>query len=1090
MRAFNIPADALEPSLRRFSKQARIEVLFPTDVVAGRRAKAVKGEYTAQQALDVMLAGTGFRAFQDSRSGAITLIPDEKPTSVAGGGSAVPRIQNNNTPEHKVGEGLASMHGEGAVSVAPRPDPRSGPGTGSIAGRVFNPVTREYVRNAQVEVSGGGQVAFTAQDGSYSLRGVPAGVVTLSVIYTGYRLAAKRVTVEPGRTTVGNFELHPAHIASEAVDGEPVIELNRFVVSGYREGSAKAIMEQRAAVTFKNVVASDNFGDVTGGSVGEFIKYLPGVVMDYVDSDARTARIGGLSPVYAGVSVDGMNVANASDAGFNAESRAFEFEQASIVGVEAIEIIRTSTAAMDADSPAGRINLRSRSAFDRKGRGITAHVTFTGNEYSWSLKKTPGPYGTPTHKVRPGFAFTYSDVFREKLGVQLSLGGNTVATEQAGVTHFYNHLAGREPILTRILFRDAPKLSRRASFNFSAEYKASPHLTLSLRTSGAHWDDGTNLRQIGFLVDPGAVTPDSSATSLVAMPSANASSQVQYTTDRRNRANATVIYVPKLEYRRDDLVLTLGGGYSRSRTSFEDMSDGYFKTVAHRLTRIGFTAARSTATDTDWVFSQTSGPSWSEVKNYNRTSAFSNNVSSRPQVLEHQLRTMQFDAEKTVSILGQPVQILTGAKTREALHEQTKSGLLNWTYVGAAGMATAPDTVLPTTTQPGFDARTGGNIGALGIPMTDPYATYALFREHPSYFSPATVANYINENFRNRSVRERVDALYLEANARWRSLRMNLGMRREWTAVRTRTIDPRARSAVEAAGYEPDTLEFADYQYRHGLQTTRTGGYANTFLSGGIKYGLARSLDLQLAGSQSIGRPGFDQMLGLVVIDESNKTVRIANPNLRPETSDKIFAGLHYYFEPAGTLSFTGFRMSVRDMGIASTQISAVEAGYADDPGLAEFAFYQPTNAPGMIRINGFDVEYSQQLVFLPAPLRGLSVFGSFSRTAASERIEAHIPKSANGGIRYGNSRFNAQMRFTWQAARFDSTVESEEIWQYERLMFDFSGVIRLNDNCEFTITGRNIFNEPIRTYSNSPGFLRTINRYGAAWTVGIRQRF
>jgi hypothetical protein len=33
-----------------------------------------------------------------------------------------------------------------------------------------------------------------------------------------------------------------------------------------------------------------------------------------------------------------------------------------------------------------------------------------------------------------------------------------------------------------------------------------------------------------------------------------------------NKVNTTVTYVPKLEYKRDDLTLTLGGGYSRSRT--------------------------------------------------------------------------------------------------------------------------------------------------------------------------------------------------------------------------------------------------------------------------------------------------------------------------------------------------------------------------------------------------------------------------------------------------------------------------------------------------------------------------------------------
>jgi hypothetical protein len=100
------------------------------------------------------------------------------------------------------------------------------------------------------------------------------------------------------------------------------------------------------------------------------------------------------------------------------------------------------------------------------------------------------------------------------------------------------------------------------------------------------------------------------------------------------------------------------------------------------------------------------------------------------------------------------------------------------------------------------------------------------------------------------------------------------------------------------------------------------------------------------------------------------------------------------------------------------------------------------------------------------------------------------VSKSANGGIRYGNRRFNAQLRCTWSAPRLTAENANEEQWQYERLMFDFSGGIRLNATYEITISGRNIFNEPIAGYANEPRLLRVVNRYGAAWTVGVRGRW
>ncbi|MGH7957885.1 MAG: TonB-dependent receptor domain-containing protein [Opitutaceae bacterium] len=1084
IRRFDLPAADAPTALKQFSAQSGRGVLVATDVIAGVRTSAVHGEFVPAAALQLLLAGTPLVVVEDPATGTFALRQPPSESKVTEASADRPPLPDPATmkPKNLLARIAAAF---ALLSAAPA---HAQSGTGTISGRVYNPATQEYVRNAEVAISGTNLVAYTGDDGSYALTSVPAGQTSISVTYTGYEPAAAQLSVGAGQTAVRDFDLKPLSF-SPALQGA-VIQLSQFVVSSEREGNAKAIMEQRAAVNFKNVVASDNFGDVTGGSIGEFIKYLPGVVMDYVDSDARTARIGGLSPVYTGVSVDGMSMASAPSASFGETSRQFEFEQASINGIESIEISKTATASMDADAPAGRINLRSRSAFDRKNREITTQLTFTGNEYSWSLRRTPGPYNDSYYKIRPGFVFSYADAFKGKFGLQLSLAGNTVGTEQAGVTHTYNYAANRAPVISQIAFRDAPKLSNRASFTLNTDYKISPRLSVALRTSGSHFDDGTNLRQIAFFVNPAQVMPDSTVTSFTALPSANANTRVQYTTSRRNKVNTTVTYVPKLEYKRADLSLTLGGGYSRSRTAYEQMTEGYFQAVTHRLTRIGYTAIRSSPTDTDWTLTQTSGLSWNDPANYNRTDAFTNNISATPQASRHQVWVGYLDIKKTINLADLPVQFLVGTKTKLSVYDLEKNGALRSTYVGAAGSMTDPGTRLPISTILPYDARTGGNIVNLDIPLTDPYATFDLFKANPSHFTPDLIANHINENYSSRAVKEQIDAYYLETNTRWRALRINLGVRQEKTTTIGKKIDLRTPAAVRAAGFTPNTIPFVDYQYRYGHRSESEGGYDNTFLSGGAKYAFTRNLHFQLAASQSISRPSYGNVAGVITIDEVNQTIRVPNPDLKPETSDKYFASLQYYLEPAGTLSLTGFRLAVDNMGVGNTPVSAAEAGYDDDPEYSAFTFTRPSNAPGTIELDGVEIEYSQQLVFLPKALRGFSVFGSLSRTAASERIRNHVPKSANGGIRYGNHKFNAQLRCTWQAARFNSASVTEELWQYERLMFDFSGGYRFNRTYELTVSGRNILNEPIRTYSNGPGLLRVINHYGASWTVGVRGRW
>jgi len=59
-------------------------------------------------------------------------------------------------------------------------------GTGTIQGRVFNPVSNDYVRNAEVRLEGTQQVVFTENDGSFQFFNVPAGEARISVTFTGY----------------------------------------------------------------------------------------------------------------------------------------------------------------------------------------------------------------------------------------------------------------------------------------------------------------------------------------------------------------------------------------------------------------------------------------------------------------------------------------------------------------------------------------------------------------------------------------------------------------------------------------------------------------------------------------------------------------------------------------------------------------------------------------------------------------------------------------------------------------------------------------------------------------------------------------
>jgi outer membrane receptor for ferrienterochelin and colicin len=130
-------------------------------------------------------------------------------------------------------------------------------------------------------------------------------------------------------------------------------------------------MEQRNSMNITNTVASDAFGDNAEGNVGEFLKHMPGVEVEMSFGEIRNVRLRGLGAEYTAVTLDGMPLSSTDPGtGGGADARAFTFEQGSLSSVEMIEVSKTVSADVDANAPAGSINLRTKRAFDRAGRRV------------------------------------------------------------------------------------------------------------------------------------------------------------------------------------------------------------------------------------------------------------------------------------------------------------------------------------------------------------------------------------------------------------------------------------------------------------------------------------------------------------------------------------------------------------------------------------------------------------------------------------------------------------------------------------------------------------------------------------------------
>ncbi len=85
--AFDMPAQPLGESLRDFYRASGEQIVFSESIVAGRRGPALKGDYTPDQALAMLLDGTNLTARRSSTG--VVMIEAPQGGSASGGGATV-----------------------------------------------------------------------------------------------------------------------------------------------------------------------------------------------------------------------------------------------------------------------------------------------------------------------------------------------------------------------------------------------------------------------------------------------------------------------------------------------------------------------------------------------------------------------------------------------------------------------------------------------------------------------------------------------------------------------------------------------------------------------------------------------------------------------------------------------------------------------------------------------------------------------------------------------------------------------------------------------------------------------------------------
>ena len=225
-------------------------------------------------------------------------------------------------------------------------------------------------------------------NGKFAFINLKPGTYTLNVSYIGFQKQSIKVNVEANLATEINIELKSG------------IQLDEIVVNSRMAGQSKSINTQKNAMNITSIVSSEELSRFPDANIGDALKRIPGINVQYDQGEARFGNIRGLSPELNSITINGERIPSAE-----AEIRSVQLDLVPSDMIESIEYNKVVLPNMDADAIGGSINLITKYA--PVGQEFSGKI---GASYNFISEK-PSLKGNLTYSTR---------LFDNKLGIVIS----------------------------------------------------------------------------------------------------------------------------------------------------------------------------------------------------------------------------------------------------------------------------------------------------------------------------------------------------------------------------------------------------------------------------------------------------------------------------------------------------------------------------------------------------------------------------------------------------------------------------------------------------------------------------------------------
>lgn len=807
-------------------------------------------------------------------------------------------------------------------------------------------------------------------------------------------------------------------------------------------------------------MATDAFGNVADSNLGNLLINLSGVSGERNEGDVFEVAVRGMSASLNSVTVDGSRMSGATTRG---SGRAFEIDKVSTSSIESIEVFKAATPEMDADSIGGSINLKTKSSFDRAGRVFD----YTVGMNAYYQRGTKYPTGS----------FSYSDVYGadRRLGLVLSGSWNRTNGPRSAFRAGYTNtaLTAPAPMTDFQITEDEIRLDR-GGVGLKAEYKLSSFASVFVGVMYNNFRDVMDQhKQRGARASGTATSRDDVVTIIT-------NGRFDYEMESRVRTVKT---------------LRLHGGGKLSWQGYEiDLdathapSSGFEKRedLILRVLGVNYVVDRTNRLHFPSLV-RTGGP---DPGNYDN--AFTDSLNRKDFHADDQISSASLNVKRSFATVW-PTYLKGGVRYRFQEKKQDRAQDV-FTYVGPDGVA-------------GRNAATGINDDNLNRFRDDGHryrpinGFYSDFTPWPDWrkmhrefaANPALFAYDRNRSGQNLLVNdgkasEGVSAGYLQGNVKVGTFSAVAGVRMEQTDV---------------SGTGPVTdqrFPGSQPELRYGGKITRKSSYTNLFPSVHLRYEPLRNTLVRASVSSGIGRPSFNDLMPITSIDTARSSINQNNTGLKPQRATGFDISIERYLKPVGLVSVGVFQKEIKDyiFDIRNTVPGGPNNGF---DGLYEgFDLNTKTNG-GWARVKGIEVNYQQQLTFLPGWLSGFGVFanytrlvtrGTFSGRVIVDKLANFTPIASNVGLSYIRSKLTLRGQLNYEGERLTSFNIDPALRQFQeqRAAVNLSAKYNLSPRLGFFLDTYNVFNEKYLKFQGIGTRPTDCQYFGTRLSAGVTGRF